>query len=343
MCAGLLVTGIIGMVGATTNNPAHGENLSNRATQECGHPWDRDTYRFFYIDNEHHWCTSICGYCGMNRGSSEESHTFTTRTTPATCTQSGKVETYCQDCLWVKTTTPTNALGHDYKVTVAQYTPPTCTASGKQVFTSKCSRCADTKTTTTTYPALSHDYWVEVTNIPATCTTAGKIVNRCARCDETQTAILPALGHRYGEWTMTGQTADNQRVESRTCTVCQDTEERTVKSGSHCHQITLTGGVNDNNLVLKATIWTDQAMPFSTLQALLNYLNSLVNFDYLVCTGSVRYYDPYNNRWATGEVIRFAGYGGQMFTYYYTKSDVATIPKHTTVTALTIADEVVYV
>ncbi len=269
---------------------------------------------------------------------------FVSYTAP-TCTTDG---VRVMECSWVqgktvitccvaRQTTIIPALGHDYKLT--QHTLATCTADGKRV--TKCSRCNDTLTTT--YPKLGHDYWVEVTNIPATCTTAGKIVNRCARCDETQTAILPALGHCYGDWIMTGQTADNQRVESRTCSACGDTEERTVKPGSHCHQITLTGGVNDNNLVLKATIWTDQAMPFSTLQALLNYLNSLVNFDYLVCTGSVRYYDPYNNRWATGEVIRFAGYGGQMFTYYYTKSDVATIPKHTTVTALTIADEVVYV
>ncbi len=149
--------------------------------------------------------------------------------------------------------------------------------------------------------------------------------------------------HVYGEWQNVGQTQDNQLLQQRVCTICGGgAQERMYAPGSHCHHLTIKGNYVTNELVITATVYTNQATPFGTLQALLDYLNSLVNFDYLVSTGSVRYYDPYANRWCSGTVTKFAGYGGQMFTYYYTKNDVVTIPKHTTITDLSITDNVPY-
>ena len=64
----------------------------------------------------------------------------------------------------------------------------------------------------------------------ATCTAAGVKTYTC-ECGETETETIPVAGHKYGEWKVTSEaTVFAPAVQTRTCSVCGNTE--TQKTGS---------------------------------------------------------------------------------------------------------------
>ena len=167
---------------------------------------------------------TTCTRCGIKQTSTIEAtgHNYTTKITAATCTTSGKTVKTCSNCGDTKTTTIA-ALGHNYKTTT---TNATCTATGKTVKT--CSRCKDTKTTTVA--ALGHDYKTTTTN--ATCTAAGKAVKTCSRCKDTITTTIAALGHDY-KITTTNATCTVAGTTVKKCSVCGDTVKTTGEALGH--------------------------------------------------------------------------------------------------------------
>ena len=72
---------------------------------------------------------------------------------------------------------------------------------------------------TETIDALGHDFTVKQSETPATCETAGTIVWKCSRCDETKTQTIPALNHDYrDDWQVTTPaTCTKEGVETRYC------------------------------------------------------------------------------------------------------------------------------
>lgn len=72
---------------------------------------------------------------------------------------------------------------------------------------------------TETIDALGHDFTVKQSEMPATCETAGTIVWKCSRCDETKTETIPALNHDYrDDWAVTTPaTCTTPGVETRYC------------------------------------------------------------------------------------------------------------------------------
>lgn len=72
---------------------------------------------------------------------------------------------------------------------------------------------------TETIDALGHDFTVKQSETPATCETAGTIVWKCSRCDETKTESIPALNHDYrDDWAVTTPaTCTTPGVETRYC------------------------------------------------------------------------------------------------------------------------------
>jgi predicted nucleic-acid-binding Zn-ribbon protein len=71
-------------------------------------------------------------------------------------------------------------------------------------------------------PKHVHDFTQIVEEIPATCTVNGKVIKRCA-CGETEESILPATGHKFGEWIKI-----DEITEERTCSICGYKETRTI-------------------------------------------------------------------------------------------------------------------
>ena len=135
-------------------------------------------------------------------------------TSQATCTGEGVMTYTCTVCGGTKTE-PIAALGHDYewKVTLA----PTKESEG--TLTGVCSVCKDEQSIT--LPALNaEDYDVE--RVAATCESAGSEIYTYVKDGERYTAAtitLPALGHSWGEWSVTKAPTETEKGQlTRTCT-----------------------------------------------------------------------------------------------------------------------------
>ena len=150
-----------------------------------------------------------------------------------TCTEPGKTEgkhcSVCNEITVAQEVIP--ALGHSWgEWTVT--TPASCTATGEETRT--CNRCAATEKR-----ELAKTGHTEVVDpaVEATCTEPGKTEGgRCSVCNEITVAqeVIPALGHSWGEWTVTTPascTATGE--ETRTCDRCAATEKRELAKTGH--------------------------------------------------------------------------------------------------------------
>lgn len=91
------------------------------------------------------------------------------------------------------------------------------------------------------FAACEHDYAVQV--VPATCTTDGYVWKYCRLCGEAlkgddgeiaKDEIVPAMGHRYGEWNVEQKaTCVQEGIWYRTCINCDTVETKTVPLLDH--------------------------------------------------------------------------------------------------------------
>ncbi len=138
-----------------------------------------------------------------------------------TCTEAGSYDeaVYCTVCgeELSRTKVTVEALGHDYTETV---TAPTCTEQGYTTHT--CSRCGDSYVDTYV-DALGHDWGAWTVTTAPTCTLEGEKTRTCSRCGATETRVVEALGHAWGEpvWTWDGSTAASAKF------TCENNEEHT--------------------------------------------------------------------------------------------------------------------
>ena len=157
----------------------------------------------------------------------------------ATCTAQGKTAgSHCSTCQQViKAQEPTNALGHDYTVSLNNGEAATCTANGKES-DMKCSRCDDVKTGAT-IKAKGH---TEVADpaVDATCTAQGKTAgSHCSTCQQVIKAQEPtnALGHDYTVSLNNGEAATctaNGKESDMKCSRCDDVKTgATIKAKGH--------------------------------------------------------------------------------------------------------------
>ncbi len=190
-------------------------------------------------------------------------HNYTVETTAATCTEKGKSVYTCEDCghtyeveipatghSWtgwevvydktctidgLKRRTCTNCgaieeaaithLGHTVTnwVTIQE---PTCTVAG--IKKGGCSVCHEE--VEAEIPALNHTFTSVVT--APTCTEQGYTTYTCTVCGFVVVSnYTNALGHTWGEWTVTSEPTYTQNGErSRTCSVCDETETEVIPS-----------------------------------------------------------------------------------------------------------------
>ena len=152
---------------------------------------------------------------------------------PATCNSAGETTytaTFTGSIFTAQTRTDADipALGHDFgEWTVT--TPATCTEAGEE--TRHCSRCGETETRA--IAASGHDYVDVVT--PPTCTSAGYTTHTCSVCGDSYTDTpVEALGHDFGEWTVTTPaTCTEAGEETRHCSRCDATETRVIAASGH--------------------------------------------------------------------------------------------------------------
>ncbi len=107
---------------------------------------------------------------------------------------------------------------HSYTATVTK--DATCTEAGEMTYT--CS-CGDSYTEV--IAMKSHNYESTVTKEP-TCTETGTETKVCADCGDTIESVIPALGHKVGDWvTEKDATCSEEGRNVRYCTVCGEPVE----------------------------------------------------------------------------------------------------------------------
>ena len=154
-----------------------------------------------------------------------------------TCTEEGYTgNTYCKVCDKVqKPGESIPAKGHSWNEGVIT-TSPTCENAGAKTYT--CTVCNATKTEAIT--ATGHTEVIDAA-VAATCTEPGKTEGKhCSVCNAEikKGEVIPALGHSWGEWTVTTPascTATGE--ETRTCDRCAATEKRELAKTGHTEVI----------------------------------------------------------------------------------------------------------
>ena len=108
----------------------------------------------------------------------------------------------------------------------------TCTEGGKTAG-KKCLGCGEIVSGCEETAPLGHD--IVYRNVTAaTCTESGSEIETCTRCDYTTHKELAALGHDFGEWTVTTKpTCTEKGTETKSCSRCDATETREIAALDH--------------------------------------------------------------------------------------------------------------
>lgn len=109
---------------------------------------------------------------------------------------------------------------------------------------------------------FEHDW--HYTGTPATCTKDGEEGKVCSRCGMKETKKIPALGHEWGDWTVTTPaTCTNEGVETRICNRdSSHVETRTIPATGH-HWVD-----NGNGTHTCTNCGATEALPVNTNSAL---------------------------------------------------------------------------
>ena len=78
-----------------------------------------------------------------------------------------------------------------------------------------------------------YHYFEEVSRTPATCTTAGEIVEKCS-CGEERKTEIPPLGHNYEEIATTA-TCTEGGISTMKCQLCNDTYDESIETLGHSY------------------------------------------------------------------------------------------------------------
>lgn len=165
----------------------------------------------------------------INNTAHEHSYQITSVTDP-TCTERGYTTYTCSGCGKTYTDNFTSALGHNFgewAVTV----PASCTKKGTE--TRYCSRCDEVETRE--IKSDGHNYVSVITD--PTCTEKGYTTYTCSECGDTYTDdFTTALGHNFGEWTVTVPASCTEKgTETRYCSRCDEIETREISVIEHSY------------------------------------------------------------------------------------------------------------
>lgn len=168
----------------------------------------------------------------------EESRKIETRA--ATCTESGYKKEVCGLCGHVFSNEILAATGHsfgDWQVTKEA----TCAEPGEETHT--CSGCGAVETREIAIKT-EHNLVKEQVTKEATCTEKGSETWGCTVCNYTEEREIAALGHTFGEWTVTkAATWDEEGLRERICVRCPVKETEVLKKLSEGHVHEFTGEV----------------------------------------------------------------------------------------------------
>ena len=175
-----------------------------------------------------HTC-ELCGYSYKDNYIDPIEHDYVLKETIApTCTEEGYSIYECSSCGLTKEDNYIAAKGHDFGDWV------TTKEAYEEVNGEEERQCKDCGyTETRVIRASGHNYASQV--VEPTCTEDGYTLYTCSNCgDEYKDDFVPALGHDFGEWSVTtAPTCTKNGESSRKCSRCQHTETRIEFATGH--------------------------------------------------------------------------------------------------------------
>ena len=205
--------------GVKTFTCIHGDHSYTEAVPATGHTPADDAEVKEATCTEPGEMTGKCKICGKvldKKVLPAKGHKWGewTVTTPATCTAKGVETRECAACHETETRT-IDMIDHDRVHTV---TAPTCTEQGYTTVT--CKNC-DYNTVGEYVKATGHSFgeWVETK--ASTCIVKGEQRRDCANCDHFETEKLPLAEHKY-VGSKVEPTCTEPGKESGKCSVCGD-------------------------------------------------------------------------------------------------------------------------
>ncbi len=202
-------------------------------------------------------------------------HEYETEEVEADCQNGGYKNHKCKHCKHEYKSDQKKAKGHKYGVhgkcehcnteCVHEYKYGVCTSCQKQKEKPKPEECkhnyhedSRVEATCTTagkivykckkcddvnekeIPALGHDH-AEAETIKPTCTTAGKIVYKCNKCDDQIETVIPMLGHNYveGKCDVCGEECKHEYKDG-ICVICKQEDPNYVAPDCKEHKFSYT-------------------------------------------------------------------------------------------------------
>ena len=164
-------------------------------------------------------------------------HSYKDTVVKPTCTEQGYTTHTCSRCKNSYTDSYTEPLGHSFGAWTTTKAA-TCTQDGSQ--TRKCTRTGCTHSETQTITKLGHSY--KDTVVKPTCTEQGYTEHTCSRCkDSYKDTYTAAQGHRWGVWITTVTATESREGQmTRTCSVCKQTETKVIPKLGHNYVKTVT-------------------------------------------------------------------------------------------------------
>ncbi len=177
--------------GYTTHTCHCGHSYTDSETEPLGHSLTAHAAKAESCSEVGHAAYEECSRCDYTtyREIQRSEHSFSTRTSAATCSTPGFVMKVCEECSYTELLSYTSAFNHDLRNYTAK--EPTCSEVGWSAY-KECSRCD--YTTYTEIPKLLHDYTTET--VDASCTLNGYTLKVCNDCGHRElTDIVEAVGH----------------------------------------------------------------------------------------------------------------------------------------------------
>ena len=213
--------------GYTTHTCACGNSYVDTYTDALGHAWDNGKVTKQPTEAETGVKTFTCTRCGETKTETipklAHEHSYEAVVTAPTCTEKGYTTHTCA-CGDSYVDTYTDALGHAWdngKVTKQ----PTETETGTKTFT--CTRCGETKTEI--IPKLTHEHSYKAVVTAPTCTEKGYTTHTCACGDSYVDSYVLPLGHDWGSGKVTKEpTATENGIKTYICARCGETKTEVI-------------------------------------------------------------------------------------------------------------------
>ena len=179
----------------------------------------------------------VCSVCGEREeqiiAGPNHQHTYTDIVVPPTCTEAGYTYAVCGCGKEYPHYDIVPALGHDFTGNSATRTviENGCTEDGLVEYT--CSRCGEMHAEI--LPAHGHDYGV-TDQKDADCTHAGYTATKCSYCGDPRTIYTPALGHDWGDWIIDQAATDKPGAKHRACRRCDQIETAVIPANPVGHK-----------------------------------------------------------------------------------------------------------